>query len=499
MMGTNKPQKELFNYSVDLDKRVRPSNPLRRIKETIDFSFVREEVKSFYGYNGNESVDPEIIIKMMFLLFYDNIASERELMKIIPERLDYMWFVGYGLDDEVPDHSVLSKARARWGNEVFEGLFVRIVTMCVQAGLVSGQKIHMDASLIDANASKDSVIRGSREMVDKIRQAYKSEVNKLDEAQELALGKRYNETVNDKAISRTDPDAALVRRDGDSDLRYKNHRAVDDANGVITAMTSTPGSVKENGQLLKLVKQHEDNTGIKVQTVVADTQYGTAENYRSCQEQGIKTHMADMHEAQMDISSREGIYPESAFIYDNEKDCYYCPAGEILNRRNHRLSKRADEYAASSKTCMACKLRSLCTRARTTGRTIKRHFGYDLIQAGRDQAHSYEAKRDRLRRKHLMEGSFADAANNHGFKRARWRRLWRQQIQDYMIAVVQNVRILIKNMDKPLKASIAAESFPLLSVIRHVLSCFAKINGLSRCLGRYQASLNQKSMEFCST
>ena len=130
MMGTNKPQKELFNYSVDLDKRVRPSNPLRRIKETIDFSFVREEVKSFYGYNGNESVDPEIIIKMMFLLFYDNIASERELMKIIPERLDYMWFVGYGLDDEVPDHSVLSKARARWGNEVFEGLFVRIVTMC---------------------------------------------------------------------------------------------------------------------------------------------------------------------------------------------------------------------------------------------------------------------------------------------------------------------------------------------------------------------------------
>ena len=44
-----------------------------------------------------------------------------------------------------------------------------------------------------------------------------------------------------------------------------------------------------------------------------------------------------------------------------------------------------------------------------------------------------------------MEGSFADAANNHGFKRARWRRLWRQQIQDYLIATVQNVRILLRN------------------------------------------------------
>ena len=105
MMGLKEDQKELFSYSVDLDKRVRPDNPLRQIQERIDFRFVRQEVKDFYGYNGNESVDPAVIMKMMFLLFFDDIPSERELMRIIAERLDYMWFLGYGLDDEIPNHS----------------------------------------------------------------------------------------------------------------------------------------------------------------------------------------------------------------------------------------------------------------------------------------------------------------------------------------------------------------------------------------------------------
>ena len=64
---------------------------------------------------------------MMLLLFLDNVRSERELMRIIPERLDYMWFLGYGLDDVIPSHSVLSKARKRWGQEVFVSLFSRVV------------------------------------------------------------------------------------------------------------------------------------------------------------------------------------------------------------------------------------------------------------------------------------------------------------------------------------------------------------------------------------
>src|SRR5438034_2633309 len=87
MMGEQKSEPELFNYAVNLEKRVRSNHPLRQVKAAIDFGFVREEVAHCYGKKGNESVAPEVILKMMFLLFFDDIKSERELVEVIGERL----------------------------------------------------------------------------------------------------------------------------------------------------------------------------------------------------------------------------------------------------------------------------------------------------------------------------------------------------------------------------------------------------------------------------
>jgi len=181
-MGQHKSDPQLFNYAVNLEKRVRAAHPLRRVKATIDFGFVREEVAHCYGKNGNESVAPEVILKMMFLLFFDDIKSERELMEVIGERLDYLWFLDYGLDQKIPDHSVLSKARARWGKEVFESLFVRTVAQCAEARLVDGSKLHVDASLVDADAAKESVIKGTPELITALKRAYRATESKLEES-----------------------------------------------------------------------------------------------------------------------------------------------------------------------------------------------------------------------------------------------------------------------------------------------------------------------------
>jgi transposase len=93
MMGERDPQAPMWSYRVNLDKRVRSDHPLRRINEVLDLSFVRGQVAHTYGRRGNKSVPPEIILRMMLLLFLDDIKSERELMRIIPERLDYLWFL----------------------------------------------------------------------------------------------------------------------------------------------------------------------------------------------------------------------------------------------------------------------------------------------------------------------------------------------------------------------------------------------------------------------
>jgi transposase len=223
---------------------VRQNHPLRKIQELIDFDFIYNEVKDTYGVNGNVSVPPPVILKLMLLLVFYNVRSERELMEALPERLDWLWFLGYTLDSSMPDHSVLSKARKRWGQETFKSFFEQIVLQCVKAGLVDGTKIFMDASLIDADASNNSVI-DTTSLKRYLHTGYQELEKRLDEKESAPL-KDTDHAVNTRYVSTTDPDASIVRHAGTrSKLRYKTYRAVDSLCEVITAVEVTPGAVNE--------------------------------------------------------------------------------------------------------------------------------------------------------------------------------------------------------------------------------------------------------------
>jgi transposase len=500
MIGIQKKQEGLFCYGVHLEKRVPRNHPLRKLKQVLDLSFVRPAVSQFYGYNGNESVDPEVIVKLMILLFLDDISSERELLRMLPYRLDYLWFLDYGLDSEIPDHSVLSKARRRWGMELFEKLFVQSVKQCWDAGLVEGKKIYVDGSLVDANASCDSVRRGSRELLGALSAAYRREERKLESiGEEPTVGgdpgpsgsedPPKNESgyspVNNNLLCVTDPDAAVVRHGSlASRPRYKSHRAVDDECGVITAVETTSGDVSENHKLFDLIAESERNTEVGVEVVVGDCQYGTVDNFRRCLELGIKPHMGDFAANARQGHKRKGeIYGEEKFIYDSSRDVYVCPAGNFLKRRHHKPWRRAYYYGCSPRLCGACSQQSQCTRGRT-GRTVIRHEGQELVDAARAVSRSYAARLDRQRRKHKMEGSFADAANNHGFKRSRWRGLRWQKVQDWLIAFCQNIRILVSNFGPDrARAEKQAVNPGLLAFLERTWEKIAGIFAAKSCIG----------------
>jgi transposase len=431
MMGHWQKQTELWVEPVHLGRRIPKDHLLRKINRVLDLSFVRAEVAGFYGSNGNVSVDPVIIVKLMLLLFLDDVRSERELMRIVPLRLDYLWFLGYGLEDEVPNHSVLSKARKRWGAEVFERLFVRSVQQCVEAGLVDGSKLHIDASLVAANASRNSVIEV----------AVRREVHKLDEQEEEDSGNAG--PVNRKLRSTTDPDSTVVRhQNGKSTPSYKNHRALDDKAGVITAVKTTTGAVDEASELFELIERHERFTASKAKVAVADSRYGNTANLIALAQRRIRAHVADLRSKLRNPRS-EGIYSPERFAYQVKTDCYKCPAGRILSRHHFVPSRGYYEYRTKRGICAECRLRHLCTRDKN-GRTLKRYAGQELLDKARKQSHSPAARSDRKRRQWFQERNFAEAAVHHGFKRARWRGLWRQSIQDYLIAALQNLRIIAR-------------------------------------------------------
>ena len=439
-------QPKLFYFNVNLDRRVPQNHILRKINEKIDFNFIYKEVRDAYGINGNVSVPPPVILKMMLLLILYNVRSERELMNTIPFRLDWLWFLGYDLDDEIPNHSVLSKARARWGVTAFKILFERIVWQCVEAGLVDGRKLFVDSSLIDADASNNSVV-DTHSLKKYLNKSYRRLEERLDD-----LDVQKSTPANSRYISTTDPDASVTRHSsGKSKLRYKTHRAVDDKCEVITATQVTTGSVDDGDVLKEIIEIHEQNIQKSVDTVVADSKYGTIENFLLCHDLGLRAHIPSLEKTQRGSGRQKGIFPKEAFSYNPDTDTFTCPAGKTLKRRNYHKKRKHYEYKASSKICALCELRERCTRSKN-GRTIKRHTRQDELDIMIKYAKSLEAKRDIKTRQHLSERSFAQS-KRYGYKRARWRRLWRMEIQDFLIAALQNITVLISQSEDKISKS----------------------------------------------
>ena len=436
-------QPKLFYHSFTLDDRIPATSVLRKIRKHIDFEFIYQEVKDCYGEKGNVSVPPPVILKMMLLLILYNVRSERELMNTLPMRLDWLLFLDYDLDSEIPNHSVLSKARNRWGVEAFQRFFERIVWQCVEAGLVDGSKIFMDSSLVQADASNNSVINVNKEALKMhLVKGFNELESRLEEKEDQGDDQEPKTSPANKTYhSTTDPDASVTRQGaGKRNIQYKAHRSVDGKAEVITATEITPGEVNEAHLLSTLLAMHQDNTQTTAETIVADTKYGTADNYLACCDLGVKAHIPDLKKSHNDF---QGIFHEDDFHYHPETDSYLCPAGNHLKRSSYKPNRDVYEYRCSNKVCRNCSLVTQCTKSKNS-RTLTRHRRKEDLDKMRNAAQSQTAKRDIRTRQHLMERSFA-RATRYGFKRARWRRLWRVQIQEYLISAIQNIMVLLSD------------------------------------------------------
>jgi transposase len=129
----------------------------RHLERTLDLSFVRELVHETYAGGGRPSIDPIVFFKLQLVMFFEDIRSERLLMRHAADRLSVRWYLGYDLAEPLPDHSSLTKIRSRYGIEVFRRFFEVIVEQCQEAGLIWGQELYFDGTKVQANASVDSL------------------------------------------------------------------------------------------------------------------------------------------------------------------------------------------------------------------------------------------------------------------------------------------------------------------------------------------------------
>lgn len=467
MQGCKHFEPRLF-YEVSLNQFVPPDHLVRRLDEVLDLSWVRSATAQFYSHTGKPSVDPEVIAKLMLLGYLYNIPSERQLMQEVQVNLAYRWYLGYDLDETIPDHSVLSKARRRWGVEFFHLMLDKAVENCRNGGLVKGENGLMDSSIVEANASLDSLTtlryRPAEywEQLEKMAGAEEPS-EQPNEPSEPSMGKKRprSKRACDEKYSTTDPDASLYRRRGKkTKLAYKMHFVVDDGEGVVTGVATSAASVDDTAMVGELIEQHERRCGVP-KRVVADHLYGSQDCLEYLQQRQIETVIN-----QRKGGNKHGGLDKSAFRYDAEKDVYHCPGGQTLRRRRTHKKDRKASYSCEPELCQACPLRAQCVSAKSPG-AARQVTRFDTPYAEKAQAvcQSRLGKRLLKKRQTCMEGTFGEGKNWHGLQRARWRGLMKMQIQALLTATVLNVKKLLKVASRRKRPAVASGVVPALAFL----------------------------------
>lgn len=232
MLGRKeRDQLELF-MTGSLRQLIPDDHILARVDRVLDLSWLRDEVANLYCTdNGRPGIDPEVAVRLMLAGFLLGIVHDRRLMREAQVNIAIRWFVGYGLHEALPDHSSLTRIRQRWGEERFQRIFERTVQACIDAKIAKGEVIHVDASLIRADVSWDSLAVRHLEAV--------SAAN----ADEEAAIRKSRKTGKFKKVCITDPDASMATNARNRRLEpaYKQHTIVDDLRGVVLDVAVTTG------------------------------------------------------------------------------------------------------------------------------------------------------------------------------------------------------------------------------------------------------------------
>ena len=157
MQGKKEFNQRIY-YNINLDCLVPDDHFLKRLERLVSFDFVRDITKSYYSHTGKPSIDPVVLVKMLLVGYLFDIRSERKLVEEITLNLAYRWYIGYDLDEEIPDHSIFSKARTRFGKKLFLDIFEKILVKCIELGLVSKEGMLIDSTIVRADASDNSMV-----------------------------------------------------------------------------------------------------------------------------------------------------------------------------------------------------------------------------------------------------------------------------------------------------------------------------------------------------
>ena len=448
MMGERRVDQGALFYEFCLERHVPHDHLLRAIDRFVDLEGVRAHLASFYSPIGRPSIDPELLIRMLLVVYCLGIRSERRLCEEVHLNLAYRWFCRLGLDGDVPDHSTFSKNRhGRFReSDLLRTLFEATVARCMAEGLVGGEGFATDASLIKANANKQRSAAAGEDVdwegMAATRRSVREYLETLDDAAWGAASE-----VEPKFVSRSDPAAQWTgAHKGHAFFAYATNYLIDLDHAVIVDVEASRAIRQaEVGAARTMIERTQDRFGLWPERLAADSAYGSAENLAwLVHERGIEPHIPIIDKSQR----QDGTFERADFAFDHTVDAYTCPAGKPLKPRQKTYAKPlADEdgmvrYRASKFDCEPCPLKPRCC-PKAPARKILRSVHEGARDMARDLATTAAYVTSRRERK-KVEMLFAHLKRILRLDRLRLRGPNGARDEFLLAATAQNLRKMAK-------------------------------------------------------
>lgn len=491
-----------FSEYANLYDLIIPSDDiLRRIKENVDFTFVRETLRQKYSREmGRDAVDPVVLFKMLFLKMMFKV-SDRQLVRRTTTDMSFKYFLDLNPEDAVVDHSMLSKFRRLRlkDTDLLDLLLSKSVSMAISKGVISRENdLIVDATHTVSHFrahSLESYLRDLRRSLLKcclpvagegfVAQLPK-EPGKDADAEEWASHCRalvsaiasggysghpaiedrlslLEEALEDiEELGRTymseDKDAKKGSKGkGKGFFGYKTHIGIT-KEGIIAAATVTSGEVSDGGQLEELNSQAAKR-GLAIKHDIGDAAYASAENIEALdtgkpEEERVRI-VAPVNPI---ITQGQNRDEKTGFHYNKDADTYVCPAGELAYKKTYEKckEKKRDEngrvvrkfknarmvYYFDVDKCSKCPLREGCYK----GKKTKTYMVTILSDAHREQTEyeKTEEFRQLMRHRYKIEATNANLKQNTGMDKTISSGLRSMTIQAAMSMFVVNIKKIVK-------------------------------------------------------
>jgi transposase len=480
-------------YQTSLDTLVASNNYYRRLDKLLDLHFLYKRTEKLYGTEGQSSIDPIVFVKICLVGYLNNIISDRKLILYCGDSLSIRLFLGYDIDESLPCHSTISRTRHLFGEAIFQEVFQRVLSSCIDGGLVAGHTQAIDSAFVKANASMDSlelkvpeenledhlrkvraISAGDKDQPFRIAkenkaskeqqtiQAKDSELrelktrttrwSKLQTERPGASNKGSRYTSNKTHYSPVDPDARISVKPGKArKLNYFSQLAVDTSKHVITQIQADFSDSKDNIFLQDLVSNTRRNLakgGLSIENILADAGYSSGENYAWLEAQNMKSYIPP-----------HGTYKggPAGFEYIKEGNYWLCKNGKHVTFRKQKIEKGTlkDYYFTRRSDCKGCPFRTECI-----GKSHEKRIGVTAYRA------EYERNNARLKKDkwHLgmrmgtVEPVFGTLINFLGMRKVNTRGKSAATKCMLMAATAYNLKKLLKYSTKKRKTLAAAQA-----------------------------------------